>query len=548
MKHRQWAAGAVRRALAAHSLQHKQFVDTELAAAGYGSPRRGSDTSSTGKPSPFRDLKASPFRDLKRSRADSLSPFRRSGKSLEHAIKIADEEAAEEKQEIEETKDDEAAQQVSVEMAEEKSSPKVVVSETELDEAENDQLQLAITNSMAEDTAAPRATRYLQYSTPPPRSPAPTSPLGGTPPGSFDVAAIESEQNELKKLRNRQMRDVEGFSDEMVEEVMELLRLFGVPYLVCPMEAEAQCAALEQLGLVDGIITDDSDIFPFGGKKVYKNIFHNQKFVEAFFAKDIETELGFTQDEMISLALLLGSDYTDGIRGIGIVNATEVVTAYPGSDGLEGFKKWVQAFNLTEEAQRVADKKAKKSDEELAAMEPRERFQFTHANARRKWELGDEFPNAQVVKAYKYPQVDRSDARFSWSLPDLAGLRTYTAQTFGWDQSKTDSVLLPLMEKAASAARGTQTRIDQFFRTYDDEVRYAKIRSKRLRSAVEGRAKPGSSKSAASGGPPKATSKIPSSSSKTTPATATTTTMTTTKKKITKKKTTLAALGFAKKK
>lgn len=67
-----------------------------------------------------------------------------------------------------------------------------------------------------------------------------------------------------------------------------MLRLFGIPYLVAPMEAEAQCAFLDAAGLTHGTITDDSDIWLFGGRKVYKNFFNQGKYVEFYEVGDIE--------------------------------------------------------------------------------------------------------------------------------------------------------------------------------------------------------------------------------------------------------------------
>ena len=70
-----------------------------------------------------------------------------------------------------------------------------------------------------------------------------------------------------------------------------LLQLFGVPFVVSPMEAEAQCAYLELSKQTQGSITDDSDIWVFGGQTVYKNFFNQNKQVECYRIPDIETQL-----------------------------------------------------------------------------------------------------------------------------------------------------------------------------------------------------------------------------------------------------------------
>jgi DNA excision repair protein ERCC-5 len=106
------------------------------------------------------------------------------------------------------------------------------------------------------------------------------------------------------------------------------------------MEAEAQCAELVSLGLVDGVITDDSDVFLFGAQRVYKNMFNQSKTVELFLQNDLERELGLDRDTLVRLAYLLGSDYTGGLAGTGPVLAMELSKEFPGKDGLHKFADW----------------------------------------------------------------------------------------------------------------------------------------------------------------------------------------------------------------
>lgn len=57
--------------------------------------------------------------------------------------------------------------------------------------------------------------------------------------------------------------------------------------------------------------------------------------------KIVEQTLGVDRDDLIKMALFMGSDYTIGVKGIAAVNAVEIVNSFPGEEGLLRFKKWV---------------------------------------------------------------------------------------------------------------------------------------------------------------------------------------------------------------
>lgn len=102
------------------------------------------------------------------------------------------------------------------------------------------------------------------------------------------VEEMQNEEQNLMQEKGRLDRIGRNITEQMTKEAQELLQIFGIPYIVAPMEAEAQCAFLESVNLTDGTITDDSDIWLFGGRTVYKNFFNQKKHVLQFLAERIE--------------------------------------------------------------------------------------------------------------------------------------------------------------------------------------------------------------------------------------------------------------------
>lgn len=93
---------------------------------------------------------------------------------------------------------------------------------------------------------------------------------------------------------------------------------------------------------MDGVITDDSDVFLFGAKRVYRNIFDKADNVLSYPMDYVENELGLDRYKLILMALFLGSDYTVGIKGVGIVNAIEIIRSFDSIEALQRFKAWAE--------------------------------------------------------------------------------------------------------------------------------------------------------------------------------------------------------------
>uniref|UniRef100_A0A060T6D4 ARAD1B15004p n=1 Tax=Blastobotrys adeninivorans TaxID=409370 RepID=A0A060T6D4_BLAAD len=276
---------------------------------------------------------------------------------------------------------------------------------------------------------------------------------------AFSGLKTDRELNkEIARLRHQnrqQQRDADGVNQEMVQECQELLQLFGIPYITAPTEAEAQCAALMQLGLVEGIVTDDSDCFLFGGTMIYKNMFNQAKWVECYDVKDLEREFNLDRGKFIRLAQLLGSDYTEGLAGVGPVSAMELLAEFDGPDGLEQFRQWWKRVQQGQD-----------NGQEDQGSPFRRKFK---KRLMAKLFLNDSFPDANVQRAYENPEVDMDPSPFEWGEPQLDGLRQYLASSTGWTWDQVNEMLVPVIrEKNKQLSQQDKDRVHKHQATLDD--------------------------------------------------------------------------------
>ena len=139
-------------------------------------------------------------------------------------------------------------------------------------------------------------------------------------------AALEAGDMETARTKAQQTTKLDS---KMIEESKKLLDLLGIPWIQAPSEGEAQVAHLLSTGKVDYGASQDFDTVLFGASKVVRNLTlsgrrklpKQQKWVEGA-PEIIEVEksfevLGLNREQLVDVAILMGTDFNNGIDGIG---------------------------------------------------------------------------------------------------------------------------------------------------------------------------------------------------------------------------------------
>lgn len=151
------------------------------------------------------------------------------------------------------------------------------------------------------------------------------------------VAAGETEKAFSKAQQTSRL------TPPMVEGATALLSALGIPIVQAPSDGEAQAAAMCDDGTVDGVCSQDFDALLYGapvlvrnmgvtgrrklpGKQVWVDVRPEEIRLEESLGK-----AGITREQLVDVALLVGTDFHPGIKGIGPKKALAIVK----KEGLE---------------------------------------------------------------------------------------------------------------------------------------------------------------------------------------------------------------------
>ncbi len=156
------------------------------------------------------------------------------------------------------------------------------------------------------------------------------------------------ERGEVKKAFSRATR-TSRLTNEMVDEACELLNAMGIPWVKAPSEGEAQISHMARKGDVWAAASQDYDALLFGtptlvryltlaGKRRLPSGKKVDVSPEIITLHEVLDSLKVTREQLIDMAILIGTDFNDGVRGIGPKRSLDLIRKH---GSLESMKEAV---------------------------------------------------------------------------------------------------------------------------------------------------------------------------------------------------------------
>jgi len=144
-------------------------------------------------------------------------------------------------------------------------------------------------------------------------------------------------EGDLEKARSK-AQQTSRITKEMIEDSKKLLGLIGIPVVQAPMDGEGEAAFLVQKGFASAVASQDFDSLLFGAPVLVRNltITGRRKLPRKQIYINVEPErmelgavlsaLSVTREQLVEMCILMGTDFNEGIRGIGPKKAHKLIT------------------------------------------------------------------------------------------------------------------------------------------------------------------------------------------------------------------------------
>jgi len=126
----------------------------------------------------------------------------------------------------------------------------------------------------------------------------------------------------------------------LIEDAKHLLSLLGIPFVEAPSEAEAQGAYIAMKGDVWAASSKDYDSLLFGAPRLLRFLtISGREFLPSRgISRPLKPELieldkfldshKITREQLIDMAILIGTDFNEGVKGIGPKTALNLIQKY----------------------------------------------------------------------------------------------------------------------------------------------------------------------------------------------------------------------------